>query len=122
MFSEQTLEHGKIASQKSGIGAIYQGAPVRPSPVIGRRDLSRRGRNRPECAGDEEVGEALLAIQNRRFSDGSTKFPVRSKTFPVSAQKFPVPLPREFGCKPLNSLAEWARKSRWKVGIFKIPC
>ena len=25
MFSEQTLKHGKIASQKRGIGAIYQG-------------------------------------------------------------------------------------------------
>jgi hypothetical protein len=52
----------------------------------------------------------------------STKFPVRSKTFPVSVQKFPVPLRREFSRKPLNSLADWTRKSRGRVGIRKIPC
>jgi hypothetical protein len=76
----------------------------------------------------KKVGEALrrcaagIAIQNRRFPDVSTKFPVRSKTFPVSGQEFPVPLRREFSCKPLNSLADWARKSRRRAGIRKIPC
>jgi len=36
--------------------------------------------------------------------------------------KFPVPLRREFGWKPLNSLADWTLKSQRKAGICKIPC
>ncbi len=37
-------------------------------------------------------------------------------------QKFPVPLRRELLCKPLNSLADWAPKSRKGAGIDEIPC
>jgi hypothetical protein len=36
--------------------------------------------------------------------------------------KFPVPLRREFGWKPLNSLADWTSKSQRKAGFNKIPC
>src|SRR5712672_2432602 len=48
------------------------------------------------------------------------KFPANSLLFVENSllgiQKFPAPLRREFGCKPMDSLAEWRRKSS------KIPC
>jgi len=37
-------------------------------------------------------------------------------------QKFPVPLRREFGYKPLNSLVIWAPKTRGTARFDKIPC
>jgi hypothetical protein len=39
------------------------------------------------------------------------KFPVPCRKFPVLSKKFRVPLRREFGCKSLNSLADWANTS-----------
>src|ERR1700694_5718177 len=44
----------------------------------------------------------------------------------LGIQKFPAPLRREFGCKPMDSLAEWRRKLANEPQIFKnslqIPC
>jgi hypothetical protein len=44
----------------------------------------------------------------------------------LGVQKFPAPLRREFGCKPMDSLAEWRRKLANEPKIFKnslqIPC
>jgi hypothetical protein len=40
----------------------------------------------------------------------------------LGVQKFPVPMHREFSCKSLNWLPNWARKSCKKAGIDKIPC
>src|SRR6266436_7972251 len=40
----------------------------------------------------------------------------------LGLQKFPVSLRREFSCKPLNSLPDWARKIVQGAGIDKIPC
>ena len=40
----------------------------------------------------------------------------------LGLQKFTVSLRREFSCKPLNSLPDWARKIVQGAGIDKIPC
>jgi hypothetical protein len=40
----------------------------------------------------------------------------------IRVWKFPVPLRREFGWKPLNSLAERTSKSQRRIGFSKIPC
>jgi len=37
-------------------------------------------------------------------------------------EKFPVPLGREFSCKRLNLLADWAPKSQMQAAIGEIPC
>ncbi len=58
------------------------------------------------------------------------KFPANSllpqKNSLLGIQKFPAPLRREFGCKPMDSLAEWRRKLANEPKIFKnslqIPC
>ena len=58
------------------------------------------------------------------------KFPANSLLFVENSllgiQKFPAPLRREFGCKPMDSLAEWRRKLANEPKIFKnslqIPC
>jgi len=49
------------------------------------------------------------------------KFPVPALKFPVPAKKFPVMLRKEFGCKRLNLLTNWASKSQIKAGIDEIP-
>ena len=50
----------------------------------------------------------------------------RKKKSLLGIQKFPAPLRREFGCKPMDSLAEWRRKLANEPKIFKnslqIPC
>ncbi len=58
------------------------------------------------------------------------KFPANSLLFVENSllgiQKFPAPLRREFGCKPMDLLAEWRRKLANEPKIFKnslqIPC
>src|SRR6516164_5878978 len=45
--------------------------------------------------------------------------PVRSLGCNPFFKKFPAPLRREFCCKPLNSLADWARKSAQEAGILQ---
>jgi hypothetical protein len=39
----------------------------------------------------------------------------------VRIRKFPVPLHREVGWKPLNSLTHWTPKSQQRAGFSKIP-
>ena len=59
-----------------------------------------------------------------------SKFPANSLLFAenslLGVQKFPAPLRREFGCKPMDSLAEWRRKLANEPKIFEnslqIPC
>jgi hypothetical protein len=68
----------------------------------------------------------------RSITDQSAfgKFPANSLLFVENSllgiQKFPAPLRREFGCKPMDSLAEWRRKLANEPKIFKnslqIPC
>jgi hypothetical protein len=46
-----------------------------------------------------------------------------SKLIPLFLpEKFPVPLGREFSCKRLNLLADWAPKSQMQAAIGEIPC
>ena len=45
--------------------------------------------------------------------------PVRSLGCNPFFKKFPAPLRREFCCKPLNSLADWARKSAQEARILQ---
>jgi hypothetical protein len=40
----------------------------------------------------------------------------------IRVWKFPVPLRREFGWKPLNSLTDRTSKSQRRAGFSKIPC
>jgi len=40
----------------------------------------------------------------------------------IRVWKFPVPLRREFGWKPLNSLTDRRSKSQRRAGFSKIPC
>jgi hypothetical protein len=51
------------------------------------------------------------------------RYPAPSKkNLWLGIQKFPAPLRREFGCKPLYSLAEWSQKLANQPKILKIPC
>ena len=60
---------------------------------------------------------SLLAVDNSLLPQ---------KNSLLGIQKFPAPLRREFGCKPMDSLAEWRRKLANEPQIFKnslqIPC
>src|SRR5229473_1294617 len=67
-----------------------------------------------------------LHHRSSTFSKIPCKFPANSllpqKNSLLGIQKFPAPLRREFGCKPMDSLAEWRQKLRMSPKSSKIPC
>jgi hypothetical protein len=82
-----------------------------------------------ECRGTQirtETGSPFEFRANSLFGSenslGCTPSLFFQKNSLLRLQKFPVPLRREFPCKPLNSLADWAPKSRKGAGIDEIPC
>src|SRR6266478_3603434 len=69
--------------------------------------------------------QALAGRSHHRSSELEIpcKFPANSLLFVenslLGVQKFPAPLRREFGCKPMDSLAEWRRKLANEPKTFK---
>ena len=74
----------------------------------------------------DKESDALAAslFKVRNFPDPSIKLNslFAPKNSLLGLQKFPVSLRREFSCKPLNSLPDWARKIVQGAGLDKIPC
>src|SRR5262245_56720981 len=58
-------------------------------------------------------------IAHRRLMSPEYVRPVRSPGGTPFFKKFPAPLRREFCCKPLNSLADWVRKSAQGARILQ---
>jgi|SRR5262245_58780033 len=70
------------------------------------------------AGGIADVGMCILADQlTGRLKQ---QFVVENRL--IRVQKFPVPLRREFGCKPLNSLGCQASKMLREPRICKFPC
>src|SRR5262245_46427449 len=70
----------------------------------------RRVRVALPASGQGQDPSATPNIFSRRVAVAAPKFPVLAPGFPVSTKKFPVLLRREFGCKRLNSRADWTPK------------
>ncbi len=98
---------------------------------------SPRSEDLPSVALNTPTGALLRTSHRSPFHHRSIniskipcKFPANSllpqKNSLLGFQKFPAPLRREFGCKPMDSLAEWRRKLANEPKIFKnslqIPC
>jgi hypothetical protein len=76
-----------------------------------------------ECRGTQmrtETGSPFEFRANSLFGSENSLFFQNNSL--LCLQKFPVRLRREFICKPLNSLADWAPKSRKGAGNDEIPC
>jgi len=110
------------ASRSVGAGRKHSGSPRSedlPSVALNTQ--------RALC---EPVPSVLPIHRSSTFSKIPCKFPANSllpqKNSLLGIQKFPAPLRREFGCKPMDSLAEWRRKLANEPKIFKnslqIPC
>src|SRR6266849_2498052 len=79
--------------------------------------LVRAGRKHSGSPRSEDLPSIALNTQRallRNQSSTLAKFPTNSlllvENSLLGIQKFPAPLRREFGCKPMDSLAEWRRK------------
>ena len=102
-------------------------SPQRGHLMIGCAARCRVARHR-EAAIIGTLHQDEFGLHHR--SSGISKFPANSLLFVenslLGVQKFPAPLRREFGCKPMDSLAEWRRKLANEPKIFKnslqIPC
>src|SRR5712672_2155684 len=76
-----------------------------------------------EATLDHAVRQASVIGPSNHRSLILAKFPANSllpqKNSLLGIQKFPAPLRREFGCKPMDSLAEWRRKLANEPKIVK---
>src|SRR5258707_5008793 len=104
------------------MGSALGGFTQRPdrTKAFGFAEVRRFAQRRPQYP--------TGALRNQ--SSTLAKFPTNSlllvENSLLGIQKFPAPLRREFGCKPMDSLAEWRRKLANEPKIFKnslqIPC
>ncbi len=119
-----------------GIAGVSGGGPAQ-LPTRGKSRIAR-GRPRswrrwrpPEMNHAQTPNGSVTAMimfsraedEHERSPKGGVKFPANSLLFVenslLGVQKFPAPLRREFGCKPMDSRAEWRRKLANEPKIFK---